>query len=106
MHNQMILISLAMASLLLVVLPKAFAADQQGTDQTPEKNTADLKPDKSTDTGPTITQKEIDNPKSIHIPGQNKCQTLDGFSASEPCPSVCCYHAFKCNNTNSWFQHQ
>ncbi len=39
----------------------------------------------STDTGKALTQHDFNHPKSIHIPGQNKCQTLDGFSASEPC---------------------
>jgi putative transposon-encoded protein len=38
-----------------------------------------------TDSGPAITQKEINHPETIHIKGQNKCQTLDGFSPDEPC---------------------
>jgi hypothetical protein len=90
MNNQIILMGLGMISLLLVGLPKAFSVDQPsssgcdsngscGKSVTSDKST-DSKP---TDTGPTITQKEIDHPKTIHIPGQSKCQTLDGFSG--PC---------------------
>jgi hypothetical protein len=92
MNNQIILMGLAMTSLLLVGLPKAFAVDQPGCNSNGgscgRSGTSDKSTDsKPKDTGPTITQKEIDHPKTIHIAGQNKCQTLDGFSASEPCPS-------------------
>lgn len=54
------------------------------SDLPPQVKTSDSKP---TDSGPPVTQSEIDHPKSIKIPGQNKCQTLDGFSPTEPCPS-------------------
>src|SRR5215831_14430130 len=43
--------------------------------------------DQQSDSGPPITPDEIKHPKTIHIKGQNKCQTLDGFSPDEPCPT-------------------
>jgi hypothetical protein len=64
-------------------LNKAFAdsgvnsnAPAGQSDLPPQDNTSDSKP---TDSGALITQSEMDHPKSIKIPGQNKCQTLDGL---------------------------
>ena len=68
------------------------------SDLSPQDKTSDSKP---TDSGPPITQAQIDHPKTIKIPGQNKCQTLDGFSASEPCPSGGSHHHSKHSTHNS-----
>jgi hypothetical protein len=57
---------------------------QRQSDLPTQDKTSDSKP---TDIGAPITQSQIDHPKSIKIPGQNKYQTLDGFSPDEPCPS-------------------
>jgi hypothetical protein len=93
MNNQKIILGLMIGVLMLTGfgLNRAFAdAGVSGnapigqSDLPPQDKTSDSKP---TDSGPPITQSEIDHPKSIKIPGQNKCQTLDGFSPTEPCPS-------------------
>jgi hypothetical protein len=107
MNNQKIILGLMMGVLMLIGfgLNRAFAeagisgnAPAGQSDLSPQDKTSDSKP---TDSGPPITQAQIDHPKTIKIPGQNKCQTLDGFSASEPCPSGGSHHHSKHSTHNS-----
>jgi hypothetical protein len=78
-----IFIALLATPLLTISVQNVFANCQQPCDDTNIHLSHTKKDTSTSDSGPPITQKEIDHPKTIHIPGQSKQCTLDGFCGAK-----------------------